>query len=273
MGIAKEQVDGGAGGTGPITAIDVSFINMAPPFSNVDEALRYLLLLQNPITASLTGGGTFEIGQNGTNTPALLNVSLNWSSNKTGNIAYIRLKRGITVVASTDPGDSPLVLINTSDTSFIDVGANISANTTYTLTITSGDDPSDTTTASTSFSFSNRVFWGVSNLVSDSGSPLSEAQIESIFSTELRNNRNFTKTVSPSTQYMYFVVPTAFGSVSPTVPNTSSNTPEFIVSGFSNNAWTTYQVSITNAYGYNQNYYVFRSTFLQNATHTVQILN
>jgi hypothetical protein len=275
VGVAQEQLpnsSGGGGGCCPANLTPFIYVSGGNNFSNVDEALRFLLLQQNPLSISFSGGGTYEIGQNGTNTPALQNVILNWSTNKTGNIAYIRINRGMTVVASTDPSDLPITLINVSDITHTHVGAGISSNTTYTITITSGDDPTDTQTANTSFTFQNRVFWGPSSLASDNLSPLSETQIESIFNTELRGSRNFTKTLVNTNQYMYFVIPTAFGSVSPTPPSNTSDTPEFIVSGFSNNAWVTYQVNITNSWGYNQNYIVFRSVFQQNATHTVQIL-
>ncbi len=92
--------------------------------------------------------------------------------------------------------------------------------------------------------FVNRRFWGVSTV---SGS-YTEADVEGLAGTELSNSVVKTFSVSPgSGQYIVWSSPSRLGPI------------EFFVGGFPGGFLGPETVSITNASGYTENYYVYHS--------------
>lgn len=127
---------------------------------------------------------------------------------------------------------------NAEAVNFPSVGASI----TFQLNATDGTN-ADTETQSVAFY--NRRFWGVSSVASG----YSEANIEGLANNELSNSKAKTFVVSPgSGEYIIFAYPSRLGATT------------FTVGGFEGGFESPETVSITNASGYTEDYYVYRST-------------
>lgn len=171
-----------------------------------------------------------ELGQ------VITNVTLNWSFNKS-EIVSQSLNNGIGA-------------LNTSLRTYVHSPIVISSNTTYSLTASDG---TNTIIPSASISYYHRRFWGVST-----NSSLTEAEIES-GSTELSNSRNKNITFNcTGGRRFWYAYPASFGL------STVS------VNGFPFTGWiggTAPQIiSLTNAYGYTENYYYYMSNNIQNGS-------
>lgn len=123
--------------------------------------------------------------------------------------------------------------------------SSITTNKTYTLSFT---DTKGSNSASTSISFLNRVHWGP--LVNSS---LTSPDILSLSNSTLSSSRSRTFTINCSNQYIWVTFPVAYGAAT------------FKVNGF-NTTFNQSIVSHTNAYGHVENYYTYRSQFLQNGS-------
>jgi hypothetical protein len=84
-------------------------------------------------------------------------------------------------------------------------------------------------------------FWGAF-----AGAMITDAQIASLLSSDLGGSKAQTRTITAATAYLYFVLPTSFG------------TPLFSINGFYSTAWETTQRAITTG---GISYTIYRSTY------------
>lgn len=206
--------------TDDVTADQVEYIN--GDIKTVKEALDQLLYISPDIT-SFTGGGTYEKGS------VINSVNLSWTLNK--DITSQSINQGI--------GDLEVGLrkYDISD-------ANLTEDTTYTLTISDGKN-SDS--ASTSVLFRQKRYWGVSTETS-----LTNEQILALsqeFSTGINQNRTFD---CSGGKYFYFVIPTQY-----------CNEIQFKVGGLSFTGMEETTIQLTNASGYEASYNVYRCSNIQ----------
>ena len=111
----------------------------------------------------------------------------------------------------------------------------------FTLNATDG---TDNDTLAITYYFYNRRFWGKTT----STSGFTEATVEGLASNELSNSRAKTFSSTTSTgEYILYAYPSRLG------------TATFTVGGFSGGFQAPETVSVTNASGYTENYYVYRS--------------
>lgn len=118
----------------------------------------------------------------------------------------------------------------------------VGASITFQLNATDGED-ADTETQSVAFY--NRRYWGVS----ETASGFDEADIEGLADDELSNSKAKTFTVNAGAgEYIIFAYPSRLG------------TATFTVGGFEGGFEEPETVSVENASGYTEDYYVYRST-------------
>jgi len=129
--------------------------------------------------------------------------------------------------------------------------ASVGGTKVFTLNATDG---ATSPTSTSTFSFVNRRFWGTSATTSG----YTEANVEGLSGNDLSNSGSgsFTVTAGPG-QYIIFASRTALG------------TRTFTVGGFEGGFMAPETVSITNASGYTENYYVYRSVNANLGTTTV----
>lgn len=84
-------------------------------------------------------------------------------------------------------------------------------------------------------------YWGAY-----SGATITNAQILSLLSSDLGGSKAQARTINASGAFIYFVLPTSFG------------TPTFSINGFGNSAWETTQRAITTG---GISYTIYRSTY------------
>lgn len=133
-------------------------------------------------------------------------------------------------------------------------GLNLTANKTYTLKVT--DEKEASATKTTSITFVNGVYWGVS---SEPG-PHDSAFVLSL-TKGLQANKNKTFTVNAGEgEYIYYILPTRYG------------TPTFNIGGFDGGFIKVDTIQFTNSSGYTEAYSIFRSANpnLGNTTVTVK---
>lgn len=166
----------------------------------------------------------------------ITSVTFNWSLNKTPT----NLKLGTTT-------------LSTSATSHTLSGQSITSNTSYTLTAT---DAQKSATKTTSISFVNGVYYGAA--------AISTVNSEFILSLtrSLQKDGEKAKTFSAtagSNQYIWYAVPTRYGACT------------FNVGGFDGGFTLVDTISFTNASGFTENYYVYRSDYANLGTQTVKV--
>lgn len=164
-------------------------------------------------------------------------IDLSWSLNKP--FTSLSINNGIGSIIPS------LTSLNVTSLS-------LSGNTTYTIT---GGDGENTDSASATLNFRAKRWWGISPLSTFTG-----ADILTLQNSELSTNRQQVRTFNGGGQYMWFAFPTSYGL------------PTFVVNGLPSTAFVTETVSHTNESGHTQNYYVIRTTTVQNGTLTTQIL-
>lgn len=214
--------------SGNTDASQVSYINGS--YTTVQQALDALLYVTPVINTFTNNIGTIELGN------IINSVDLTWTINK--NVTSQSLNQGIGSISS-------------SLRSYSQTGLTMTSTTTYTLTV---GDGTNNVSKSTTVSFQEKRYWGVSP-----NTTLNNAQILAL-SSEFATSRVMTKTLDATGgNYLYFASPVSFG------------VGTFTVGGLV----TTFQqstISFTNASGYIDNYYLYRSTNLQNGSSiTVQI--
>ncbi len=200
--------------------------------ANVNDAVtaieRYLL----PLTASMSGGSNQENGA------SIATVNLVWSYS--GTITSQTLT-GINTVAPA-LGDRAQTVTGPYTTS-------------HTWNI-SGSNGVETAGNSTSLTFYDKRYWGVS-----SNATLTDAQIIAL-SSELASSYSQSRSFSPSGQYIYFAFPHSFGA-----------SPTFTVNGLLNNAWTAVRSNsaFVNASGASVAFDLWRSDNLLTASYSVAV--
>ncbi len=108
-----------------------------------------------------------------------------------------------------------------------------------------GSGAAGTATSTITINFYNRRYWGISTVASG----YTEADVEVLGSNDLANARAKTFTVNATAgNYIIYSYPTRLG------------TATFTVGGFEGGFQDPETVSVTNASGYTENYYVYRST-------------
>jgi hypothetical protein len=159
-------------------AFDIDYKNGNSVGKTLDDIL-------NPYKApqvSLSGGGTWEVGQ------TVANVVLTWS---------VSVHQTIVSQVLTDAGN-----VGTTATNYTFNGANLTTNKTYTIVV---DDGSSTGSSSTTFSFRHRRRWGLSaDATLDNDGVLA-------LTSELATARTQTRTFNASAQYLWFAWPESWG--------------------------------------------------------------
>lgn len=119
--------------------------------------------------------------------------------------------------------------------------ASIATSKTWTLNSNKG---TQTDTEVLTINFYNRRFWGVTTVASG----YTEADVEGLVNNELSNSKAKTFSVTPgASEYIIYSYPSRLG------------TATFTVGGFEGGFNPPETVSVTNASGYTENYYVYRS--------------
>jgi hypothetical protein len=131
--------------------------------------------------------------------------------------------------------------------------ASVGGTKVFTLNATDG---ATSPTSAVTFSFVNRRFWGVSSVTSG----YTEANVEGLAGTDLSNSGSTSVTVTAGPgQYIIFASRAALGART------------FTVGGFAGGFGTPETVSITNASGFTEDYYVYRSVNANLGTTTVVV--
>lgn len=220
IGGGSGSVDSVNGQTG-VVVIDSSDIKYTDSLT-IQQALDQLLYVAPSIT-SFTGGGTYEIGQ------TINTVNLSWNINKS--VISQSINNGI---GSIDPSLRTYVVSN----------ANLTSNTTYTLTVNDGQQSAS---RSTSVNFRYRRYWGV-----NASQTITNEQILQL-SSEFATNRQQTRTFDCSGgKYFYLVIPTSFCSGI-----------SFKVGGLSFSDMNVQTIQFTNASGNTSSYNVYRPNNIQ----------
>lgn len=202
-------------------------------YATVEEALDDVLYKKIEITSFTNTVGVVEMGS------TVDAVTLNWATNK---------------VPSTLTLDGTAVDVASKTKALTGLG--LKASKTWTLV--AADERSATATKTTSVTFQNGVFFGVSTVNTEDG--VTNDLILS-FTKNLAGTRTRTFTVnSGSGQYIYYVYPSRLGKAS------------FNVGGFDGGFVLFKTMQVTNASGYAEEFYIYKSENhnLGNTTVTVK---
>lgn len=215
-----------ATGAGASSADKVTYNNITYP--NVAAALDALLYVSPSVT--LTGGSTNEKGS------TVADVALSWTCNKA---MTTRVLSAPVPVGDRDQGAG-------QNGSYTHVGANLTSNTTYTITV---GDGTSTDAGTTSVVFYNRRYYGVSA----NAGPLDNSEVLALsaeYATALANTHTYNCTGG---RYIWICYPASLG------------TATFTIGGLE----VTYDLTtqdVTNASGYTESFYCYRSHELQNGS-------
>jgi hypothetical protein len=196
------------------------------------NALQQLLYVHPSV--SLSGGGSYDYN----NTQA--NVALSWTCNKT--MVTRNLSAPVPVGdRARGPGQNG---------SYTHTGANISVNTTYSITV---NDGTESASSSTSLAFYSRRYWGVSATTNcPTGATITG------WANELSGSKGVSgKTLSPAGQYVMVAYYSTLGTCT-----------EFSDGSFTYNAVDVGNVVVTNAYGWSGSFKVYRWPNVQTRTLT-----
>jgi len=171
-------------------------------------------------------------------------------SNGPATSGSVQIVGGVAAWASALDMGGPNYIGPTASAEVVPYPAN-PATITFRLTASDG---TDTDTSNVTINLINNRFWGITTKTSS----FTEADVEGLAGSELSNSKD--KTFSSTTgagEYILWASRTALGTVT------------FSVDGFSGGFQAPETVSITNASGFAENYYVYRSTNLNLGTITV----
>jgi len=204
--------------------------------TNVREFYPYLgptvSLVLNP------SEGTREIGTS-IATPILTPTT----TRRSNPITTLTLSRSGTGLIYTYPSPAPG---GATEPPYTDISGAVSSNTTYTATV---GDGTSTSTGAASYSFLPGIYHGVANSVINTGAGIIASFGSSVVLASSRAvTYTFDASVGGGSNYLYISYPTSFGTPSSTIFN-----------GFTFTDYTTTTVSLTNASGYTQNYYILRT--------------
>lgn len=251
----ESQVNAVAATVASISGVSSVSINSTPASANnflIEVEDYYAQIMSNgyikffkitPISVSLNGGGTYEIGQ------TVNTINLSWSYNN-GNISP-------NVSQSINNGIGSLPLVDRSYAYTTPITSNI------TFTITAIDSVRGTTTNSTSVNFAKRVYYGVTPLSIVNSSDISGAS--SILQTSTDPDRDITYDCTGG-RYFFYAYPKVWGLLN--LSNTKVNGLSF--SDFSDNSGgsqtSPFELTMTNIYGYTEAYYIYKCYNLQNGS-------
>lgn len=178
---------------------------------------------------SYTGGSNNEIGS------TVANVSLSWTSNV--NLMSMNLSAPVPIGDRTQGSGL--------SGSYTHIGANLTIDTSYHLTI---NDGKGSYIYNTNVNFYNRLYYGANINTSLSNSDVLSLNKEFIINKETQ------KTINCSGgKYIWICYPASFGS------------SIFLIDGFVTTFTFTSQ-DVTNDSGHLETYYLYRSNFIQNGT-------
>lgn len=202
-------------------------------YTSVQEALDSLLYTPLAINSlSLSVNNTVEIGR------VINGCAISWSYNKS-TITEQTLTIGGTVYS--------LSLDSRSYSYTSQISNNIS------FSLTGKDEKDNTSTRTVSIVYCNRVFWGVSSSTTYNNSFFANE----LTNSTLSNNKNRSITVNAGIgQYIYYAIPSRLGACT------------FKVGGFEGGFSNVATFSLTNTYGFTEDYDIYRSdnTGLGNTT-------
>lgn len=209
-----------------IDAIHIKYINEDYSFTNVKEALDYLLYITPEV--KLYGGDIYERG-------TILNtVNLYWTINKKVKEQFI---------------NNGIGMIDKDLRSYTVENANITEDITYTITV---DDKQNTATSSTDILFRDYIYYGES-----------DKDEEALTNQDILNfSKNFEVLKTDKVafdcsggKYFYFVVPRKYRSKM-----------IFKINGFIFSDMIEKNIVLTNSKGLEQRYTIFRSNNLQHGS-------
>lgn len=213
--------------TGTMDATYVTYTNAVhPELPNVALALNYLLRVA-PSISMFIGGSNNEKGE------TITAVTVIW----------------------TLSGDTPthatltdVPFVNISDGSYAFTGLSLTTDKVYTLTV--GDDfANPTSSASTTVHFTQALRYGNS-----ANASLSSADILALPDSFLTDTRQHVLSMDGNGYYLYIAYPATYGHA------------DIWVMGLEDTSWIENTVSYTNASGYTENYYTYRSAYVQMGT-------
>ncbi|MEO5889743.1 MAG: hypothetical protein ABIQ31_05785 [Ferruginibacter sp.] len=247
-GIWYKDLSGSGSGVnvpgGPITTIPVVGTN---PGVNIPSAawIAAAFYGSQPPTATITGGSNLEL-----TSAATLSQTLNYTASRQSATATLA---SIVVAGTTKTFTQPSQPGTVSGTQAVTVTTN--TTTTYSNVVTTTDGK--TATAATTYSFSPKRYWMYST-----GSPPSSADIVAAAggSSELTATKiksvQFAVVVTGTNKYVSYAYPSSYGALS-----------SIIISGLESiGAFDLTTVSVTNASGFTQNYYVYTTQNVFNNT-------
>ncbi|MBS1641533.1 MAG: hypothetical protein JSR11_03560 [Bacteroidetes bacterium] len=208
------------------------------------DAAYVRIQTQNP-TASLSGGNSYELHSAGT-----FGGTLNWSAGRQAATQAASATANITSIVAagtTQSFSNPTAGSSVSGSQSVTVTWN--TNAAYYLTVTTADGK--TATASTSYNFYPKNYFGYSSNATPTAADVLNCNGGSNF---LSGAKAYTPTVTlpnnANYYYVYYAYPTNMGALT-SIKDGAGNQ---VISAF-----TQTTVSITNASGYTQNYYVYTS--------------
>jgi len=193
-----------------------------------------LLLYDAPsITAFTNSVNTTDLGV------TVSSVTFNWTV--TGSVALVSQSISDGVGAVT-----PATLRTVQKT-----GLSLTSNTTLTLSVDDGTAyAGHAATRTSTISFLNRMYWGTYATKTLQDAPQNALNLAN---ADFASSRAKTVTINGGGNYIYFCYPASFGDA------------VFTVGGLRSTAWTKYgPISLTNAYGHQENYYFYVSDAIQN---------
>ena len=203
---------------------------------------RYVQIQTYPPLASLSGGGNYELKSAGT-TPFTLSWTATRQAAGTGVFATANLT-SIVVATVSQTFSNPAAGGTVSGTQGVTVTNN--TNTTYNNVVTTADGK--TVTASTTFTWLPNRYWGYST-----GTPVSADLLAALGGGQELSNSiakgAFNIVISGTTKKVFYAYPSNEGALS-----------SIIISGLESiGAFVQSTISVTNASGYVQNYFVYTS--------------
>ena len=187
--------------------------------ANVKDALDYLLYFNPTISISCTQSGVKENGN------VIVNPIINWSYNKS-------------IISQTLNGTSIDINIKSYK-----VTENITKDSDVKSWVVRGYDGTNYCSGTVSISFTDALYWGVSNQ-----NTYNSAFINSLSNKELSFTKSKTITVNATAgNFIYYCLPTSYG------------TPKFTIGGFEGGFTKIQTINYTNVYNYTTSYDIWKS--------------
>lgn len=230
QGVTTATVGGITAGT------DLGTVPVLIADTMVDEFYPY----QGPLVSLVLNpsAGTREIGTS-IATPVLTPTT----TRRSNPITSLTLSRSGAGLIFTYPSPNPA---GGTEAPYTDTSGAVTTNTTYTATV---GDGTSTSNGTASYSFLPGIYHGVDTSVISTGSGIVSAFGSSVVLASSRAvTYIFDASVGGGFNYLYISYPTSFGAPASTLFN-----------GFTFTDYTSTTVSLTNASGYTQNYYILRT--------------